>query len=123
MNEFWEREKQSPNPRLINFKNYKFPFIDPIEIYGQSVDDPTQLGSLKLANYAYPAHYDKLNEPNTLLDAFTRREAAPNLNYRGIVFYIHGFSEYVQRFAHLGQKWSNLGYDFYAMDMRGHGRS
>jgi hypothetical protein len=74
MAEFWERERKSPNPRMIAFKEYKFPFTDPIDLYGHNEDDPTHHGSLKLANYAYPAHYEQLSKPRTLLEAFTRRE-------------------------------------------------
>ena len=36
---------------------------------------------------------------------------------------MHGFTDYVGRFAHLGQFFSELGYDFYGMDQRGHGKS
>jgi alpha-beta hydrolase superfamily lysophospholipase len=43
--------------------------------------------------------------------------------FRGVVFYIHGFTDYIGRFAHVGQEFSKLGYDFYAMDQRGHGKS
>jgi alpha-beta hydrolase superfamily lysophospholipase len=34
----------------------------------------------------------------------------------GIIFYIHGFTDYSARFAHLGKRFSEIGYDFYSMD-------
>ena len=44
-------------------------------------------------------------------------------DYKGIVFFIHGFTDYAERQAHVGKSFSNLGYDFYIMDSRGHGKS
>ena len=43
--------------------------------------------------------------------------------FKGVIFYVHGFGEYVGRFAHVAQCWSEMGYDFFAMDQRGHGKS
>ena len=40
-----------------------------------------------------------------------------------MVFFIHGWSDYTGRQAHVAQKFSKLGYEFYAMDQRGHGKS
>lgn len=40
-----------------------------------------------------------------------------------MVFYVHGFSDYAGRFAHLAQMFSRAGFDFYSMDVRGHGQS
>ena len=39
------------------------------------------------------------------------------------MFYIHGYQEYIERQPHFAQKFSERGYDFYAMDNRGHGKS
>ena len=36
---------------------------------------------------------------------------------------MHGFSDYSARFAHVAQKFSSLGYDFYSLDFPGHGKS
>lgn len=36
---------------------------------------------------------------------------------------MHGFSDYNARFAHVGKTMSDQGYDYFAMDMRGHGSS
>ena len=43
--------------------------------------------------------------------------------FKGVVFYIHGFSEYCKRQAHFAKEFSQLGFDFYCMDSRGHGES
>ena len=45
------------------------------------------------------------------------------LEPKGIIVFHHGFSEYCGRFAHAGKLISEKGYHFYAMDMRGHGKS
>ena len=49
--------------------------------------------------------------------------ADESVEFKGVVFFIHGFTDYVARFAHLAEKFSQLGYDFYGMDQRGHGKS
>lgn len=36
---------------------------------------------------------------------------------------MHGFVDYSGIYAHHGEIYSKLGYDFYAMDVRGHGKS
>ena len=36
---------------------------------------------------------------------------------------MHDFGDYMGRYAHIGKAFSNLGYDFYGMDMRGHGNN
>lgn len=41
---------------------------------------------------------------------------------RGAVLYVHGFSDYFFA-AHLGAAWADRGYQFYALDLRRHGRS
>ena len=43
--------------------------------------------------------------------------------YKGILIYAHDFTDYMGRNAHIGKEFATLGYDFYAMDMRGHGNS
>ena len=43
--------------------------------------------------------------------------------YKGIIFWVHGFSDYCDRHAHIAKHFARLGYDFFAMDMRGHGNS
>ena len=41
---------------------------------------------------------------------------------RRAVLYVHGYVDYFFQ-THLGDFWADLGYDFYALDLRGHGRS
>lgn len=74
------------------------------------VTDTQNNQNLKLKNYRYPPYADDQQE----------NDERPR---RGIVFYVHGFSDYNGRFAHLGKKLSDMGYDVYAMDQRGHGKS
>ena len=47
----------------------------------------------------------------------------PEGETKGIIFFIHGFQSYANRQAHLAHDFSKAGYDFFAMDMRGHGKS
>lgn len=42
-------------------------------------------------------------------------------HFKGVIFLVHGFTDYVGRFAHVAQYLSELGYDFHGMDQRGHG--
>lgn len=39
------------------------------------------------------------------------------------MFYLHDYADYVGRHSHIAQIFSELGYDFHGMDMRGHGKS
>ena len=48
---------------------------------------------------------------------------ATSAEFRGVLFFIHGFTDHCLRIAHVGAAYSALGYDFYCMDQRGHGRS
>ena len=41
---------------------------------------------------------------------------------RRAVLYVHGYVDYFHQ-PHLGDFWAGLGYDFYALDLRAHGRS
>lgn len=40
-----------------------------------------------------------------------------------MIFFQHGFQGSVARIGHLAKSHSDLGYDFFAMDLRGHGKS
>lgn len=53
-------------------------------------------------------------------DADARSDAVPRS--RRAVLYVHGYVDYFFH-AHLGDFWAGLGYDLYALDLRGHGRS
>ncbi|TNV72939.1 hypothetical protein FGO68_gene9903 [Halteria grandinella] len=55
-----------------------------------------------LANYRYPSLQSKR---------------------KGIIFYIHGYGEYVQRYGYFAKKYAEAGYDFVGVDQRGFGYS
>ena len=103
--------EQNPNPKLIKFKDYKFPLLNPIELTVANSVDRRSPSIFNMATYAYPAYFDDVNasvkQEWTLDEVLESRASSPserftNGSYRGIVFYMHGFSEYVGRFAHLG---------------------
>lgn len=48
---------------------------------------------------------------------------ASKVERKGAVFFIHALHDYGGRYAYLGQKFAQHGYEFFAMDQRGHGRS
>ena len=54
---------------------------------------------IELATYHYPAECDKHSD-----------------EYKGVLFWVHGFSNYNARVAHVGMHFSKLGYDVYCMD-------
>mmetsp|Transcript_36784 Transcript_36784/g.56326 ORF Transcript_36784/g.56326 Transcript_36784/m.56326 type:complete len:134 (+) Transcript_36784:164-565(+) len=68
------------------------------------LDNPEE--QIRLMSYRYPAYHPETDKPP-----------------KGILFYVHGFTDYAGRFAHLGKHFSEEGYDFFAMDSRGHGKS
>ena len=43
--------------------------------------------------------------------------------YQGVVFFLHDFTDYVGRQTFTARQFAGMGYDFYGMDMRGHGMS
>ena len=49
-------------------------------------------------------------------------DPAPDGAARPAVLYVHGYVDYFFQ-AHLGDAWDAMGVDFYALDLRGHGRS
>lgn len=51
---------------------------------------------IKLADYRYPCH--------------------PFVQKKGTIFFIHGYGEYVQRYAYFAQHFSEAGYDFVGID-------
>lgn len=53
------------------------------------VYDSINSKNLKLKSYRYPAYYDS-----------TKGE------FKGVIFFMHGFSDYSARFAHVAQKFS-----------------
>ena len=54
----------------------------------------------------------------------TYRYPVPSdLERRGIIFYIHGFGSYCERFAFQAKAYAEAGYDVVALDQRGFGNS
>ncbi len=47
---------------------------------------------------------------------------ASDRRHRRAVLYVHGYVDYFFQ-THLGDAWADQGYDFYAIDLRAHGRS
>jgi alpha-beta hydrolase superfamily lysophospholipase len=101
--------------------DYSFPVEDPVKY---QVTDRKSGEILNLKTFLYPAYFDAkeqeggLNDgPKNPLDMDEARDL------KGIVFFVHGFTDYSGRMAHVGQRFSELGYDFYSMDQRGHGKS
>jgi alpha-beta hydrolase superfamily lysophospholipase len=84
--------------------NYKWPETNPVELKVQF--DTGSDDYLQINNYRYPSQYDK-----------------DHAEYRGAIFFVHGFADHAGPYAHHGEIYSKLGYDFYAMDVRGHGKS
>jgi alpha-beta hydrolase superfamily lysophospholipase len=78
----------------VQFANYKFPseHEDPVEINVKDSDNSSI--EYKLKNYRYPPFYDIKNDKE-LYEQKMRDE------FKGVVFYVHGFGEYVGRFAHV----------------------
>lgn len=90
---------------------------------------------IKLKSYHYPAYHDDRDAEDQAV-ANTSQQVAENHQTReqkmdfeeektedmdgkqakGIVFYVHGFSDYNGRLAHLGQMMSRQGYDYYCLD-------
>lgn len=72
---------------------------DPVEILVPHTDDPKK--TMKLYTYRCP----------------------PTSDLKGIIFYVHAFQSHSNRMAHIAHKFSQKGYDYFAMDLRGHGKS
>ena len=95
--------QNTSNPQFVKYWEYKFDFENPIHMEVQHQGD-----SIKLATYYQPAKVEN---------------RVGNEAYKGVIFYVHGFADFVDRKAHVAQEFAQLGYDFFAMDLRGHGRS
>lgn len=74
--------------KYIDYTSLKFPETNPIDLF-------TADKRFKLANYRYPA-------------ATTER--------KGIIYFIHGYGEYVSRYAYFGRVFAENGYDFVGID-------
>lgn len=47
----------------------------------------------------------------------------PKFGSKGAVFFLHGIHDYAGRHSRMARNFANQGYDFFAIDMRGHGHS
>ena len=84
---------------FLDWNEYSFPVVNPVKIQIEDWNGE----EITLQNYCYPA--------------------SKETEYKGIIFYVHGFTEYIERQVHFAKEFSDLGFDFYAMDSRGHGKS
>lgn len=64
--------------KFIDFRKYNFPEVDPVVLKSHDFDGK----EVYLKNYRYPSLLPKR---------------------LGIVFFVHGYGEYVQRYAYLAQ--------------------
>jgi hypothetical protein len=71
--------------KYIDYTSTHFPEVNPVELV--SADK-----RFRLANYRYPAAVAK--------------------ERKGIIFFIHGYGEYVKRYAYFGKVFAENGYDF-----------
>ena len=101
---------------MVPFHDFKFPNCeeDPVEMIVKDYDD--KVTEYRLKSYRYPPFHD-------LKEDCQDYDHKMDTEFKGVVFYVHGFGEYVGRFAHVAKQWSEMGYDFFAMDQRGHGKS
>jgi lysophospholipase len=47
----------------------------------------------------------------------------PEGELKGVIQFVHGYGDYAGRYAYLAQKFSQMGYEFIAIDQRGLGHS
>ena len=90
---------------MVHFKKNSFPEVNPVQynVHKSSVDKNKEL---KIQNYRWPSMI-----------------ASTQPGYKGIVFFVHDFTDYIGRNAHVARGFAEHGYDFFGMDMRGHGKS
>ena len=81
-----------------DFKNYQFPEVNPVKYQRKDVSSNQMI---TLQNYRYPAVGER----------------------KGTVQFIHGYGDYTARYAFIGQKFAENGYDFIGIDQRGFGNS
>jgi pimeloyl-ACP methyl ester carboxylesterase len=80
--------------KYIDYTSTHFPEVNPVELVSSDK-------RFRLANYRYPAAKER----------------------KGIIFFIHGYGEYVKRYAYFGKVFAENGYDFVGIDQRGFGYS
>ena len=79
-------EQNTENPAFIKFWELQMPIINPVKV---EVTDSKE-HFLELQNYCYPS-------------AFSRDSS----DYKGIIFYIHGYQEYISRQVHFAKTFSD----------------
>ncbi|CDW71931.1 UNKNOWN [Stylonychia lemnae] len=82
----------------IDFKRFQFPEICPIDYRVKHKNE-----EIKIYNVRYPA----VNQAER----------------KGIIHFLHGYGEHAGRYAYFAQYFAKAGYDFFAIDQRGFGRS
>lgn len=82
------------NPRVINYKQYKWPVQDPIEM---TVTCFFTGQPLKIKSYHYPAYYNLIKKQEGLASGMPRETKESHLKSKGIIFYTHGWSDYAGR--------------------------
>ncbi len=75
-----------------------WPEVDPLKLRSTQDDE-----EITLMTYRYPVPMGK--------------------ERKGIIFYIHGFGSYCERYAYLAQAFADAGYEMIGMDQRGFGNS
>jgi alpha-beta hydrolase superfamily lysophospholipase len=79
-------KKNIDNPEFVIWQKNKWPVVHPVE---HIVTDKVTNEKLSLESFFYPSKWDKTDQ-----------------RYKGIIFYIHGFTEYCGRLAHLAKGFS-----------------
>jgi hypothetical protein len=72
--------EKSDNPKIIRFDLVKFSEEDPVELVVKDLENNIDL---KMKSYRYPHEGEQFN---------------------GVVFFLHGFTDYSGRCAYIGQK-------------------
>jgi acylglycerol lipase len=54
---------------------------------------------------------------------YTRNYQPASGSPRGVVVFIHGFAEHVQRYEHVHKRWADRGFVVFTFDQRGFGRT
>ena len=103
--EKWKEENRE-NPNVLFYDDYKFPNVNPVNYKVKLVPSEPNSEDLHIQNYMYPAACGN-KDPS----------------YKGVILFVHGFSDYGGLWAHVGEMFSNEGFDFFMMDSRGHGES
>ena len=96
--------EETDDERVVNF--YKYPFPDEAPVDYSVIDQETNK-VLRFSTYRYPAHF----------------HANSGKKPKGILFYQTGFYDYTGRHGHMCRMFSEMGYDCFGFDTRGHGKS